>query len=1506
MVRRLLDRITWLVEHLSAAVVLWVPSLLLLALGILYLGQAVALLLAPGAPVEFPYDATGGKFVLRAESLSIDPWRLRADINGISLTNPKGVREAWVKHATASYDHGAVKTRVAGGWVKVVRSPEEAFSILQALPPQEEGGPSTPVTALVEDVTVDYVDITEMPRIAQRIIVKRVQVDSADGSGRGFGTATVGGVPMQISGLWKSTGYWQGHSKFPEGQFAWALPHVRRWLDLESRKQIADLKLGSLSASGEATLEGMPDKTIHIWANAAYEAHAVRFEPWVQNGSTIGSIELGVNQARTVAKLEDGGRKASFDGILDWAQEFTLFGQATAQVANKTDIWAPVARLIPKNVTAQNTRFAGTVFWNGKDYDLRGNVNANRVAYEGFRGDSIQAVSQFTSKGFRLKQLRGKIGQANVSGSIGLDYGPGKLMGFVQTNRETDLAWLAKQAGLEGLRGQAKVKVALGGTAKNPQMALQAQGNAAYRIQDQDVRLGRFSVSASLTDNVVSVSQFSSNGPVGRSVVQGTANLKSKALNFGVLANAESLGEFVDGIDGSGSVAGKLTGTIDNPAFAGRAHATGLKSGDTLVADSTWAEVAFKKGKLELNDIVVNRQNALVRGSVAMDLSSKALSGKVDMGLVALQDFVSPDVALGSLMVGDGLISGTLDHPKLTARVESPIIASGEIPITALAGKLEITKDKARLTDATLSALNGTVSFSSTTDLTGDFDTVFSGTASGINLAALTNRTSDLELAGLIGGNFSASIQNGQLRSGKSSLAITGLKAGGATIGSGDLGFTADPNQWLATISLGNANSFIISDGLAYDPKTKALKGSLDVLDLPLQEFFGSDLLLGNDPNPDLALSLEHSNGLLTAGMKLGGTSDQPSVEVASLGIRDIVLDGQPFGALKATGSYDAAGWAVKGLDWRFGEGAVLADVTAARDGKLSGSAQIEDFDFSILHEFRPNFPKIEAKGGAQIELSGNTSDPVVEASTTPIIFDLGSHEESADLLLDSIHYEAGLLTGSGKFSVYGVGGTITARVPMEALDSNNLKAAPFEVGLNVERQKLVSLARFLPELDPNRLSGRVSAGLALSGTAAGYRLDGSANLDGGFLSSRDLSTALSNVDVQARLNGNRVDLTASGQGSQGGSITANVRADLADFLRSDFDSKRFLSDSGIRGSITVDQFKVKEFQDQPDKALRATVSTGQGGLTFGGSLASPEIAGSLILTDVDAALASSEEEASPPEFAFNPIFKDVEIIADQPVAIKTSSVNVRVTGTGTVSGSLNRPVATAPMKLVSGVFRLPNARVTLEPDGQMNFRYDGNRPMEQAARLDLNLEGRTAITALKYGTFPERYDVTLSITGNLLQDGGLNLFAQSQPPELSSQEILALLGQKALIEDLARGLNKTRDPFLRDTALTLATPYLTGNITQSIANTFKIDYLGIDYNAFEGATFTASDALGKGLVLTWRRQLVENANRKRLQEIRLTWRVPSRDPFLSKLRLGFGMDQDRPWKFSLDYTIRF
>ena len=283
-----------------------------------------------------------------------------------------------------------------------------------------------------------------------------------------------------------------------------------------------------------------------------------------------------------------------------------------------------------------------------------------------------------------------------------------------------------------------------------------------------------------------------------------------------------------------------------------------------------------------------------------------------------------------------------------------------------------------------------------------------------------------------------------------------------------------------------------------------------------------------------------------------------------------------------------------------------------------------------------------------------------------------------------------------------------------------------------------------------------------------------------------------------------------------------------------------------------------------------------------------------------------SPEAAGTYKALINPKFA-IDMKTNNPVSMTIGTGNFLLTGSGLLQGTFELPDLEALMVVEKGSIRLPNARINVDPGGTIHVDYVATPYGTPNARADVTMTGTTAVTANPYGGTVQRYDIELQLSGNMMQPGGLHLSAQSDPPDLTQDQILMLLGQGGLFQTQQGVLANPINPNQQLTAVFYtALPLLFDPLTTPLANSLGLDYLSVEYNPFEHVAITAAKSLSKNIVLSARRQISDPLPGLRQSwDVRLSYRLPFKGR-LRNLNVYVGADQDRPWKIGLTYGFRF
>jgi hypothetical protein len=282
-------------------------------------------------------------------------------------------------------------------------------------------------------------------------------------------------------------------------------------------------------------------------------------------------------------------------------------------------------------------------------------------------------------------------------------------------------------------------------------------------------------------------------------------------------------------------------------------------------------------------------------------------------------------------------------------------------------------------------------------------------------------------------------------------------------------------------------------------------------------------------------------------------------------------------------------------------------------------------------------------------------------------------------------------------------------------------------------------------------------------------------------------------------------------------------------------------------------------------------------------------------------------EETVAGEVLIDPNFQIAYVVGDRddPAEVRAAASVLNLYGTGTLKGRLEDLSADANLLVRSGTIRLPNARISLQEGGTVHLTYDGGLA-DPEMRLDVDVEGRTSLSTLRFGTIIERYDIYIQIRGNLMHAEEQIITARSDPPDLPQDRILSLLGQIELVETISGQVLGERNQRQLERALTsLAVPALFDPITEELARQFGLEYLSLDYGPLGQTTVTAAKSLGKGFMIQGRKEISEPIDGLQDYDLRLTYRPPRKIRQLNGLVFSMGLDQERPWKLSVEYGTR-
>jgi hypothetical protein len=1507
------------------------PVAILAIWGSSYVWSCVLVLSAPGKPLEFKFLSKAGSLTLRAESYAID-WDHRAGFaDRLHVYGPDGVELASANRIEAVGlslpSPTAIRVRVRDVRAKVTRLESGRFDIFDFLPEQEGPPADIPFLVTINRADVDIIDRAGTVPFRQNAIARDVEV-------RGVGNKWVANGALELPGTGAMRAELQnlpnegfllrGHTAGL--QLAPLLAHLKTTKDIDRAPFLKDLRLTSLEAFGPVSLFIPKNAAFEIESRVRAIGKNVRYGEYAADQAFFdGSVSQTDARGRLDARY--GSVKAKFNGSMVWRKEVAVGGALVVDSPSSTALPAWLRRLIPQEIAFRDGHMDGWLDYRSSGVRIEGAVAARQASAYGQTVDRPRVRLTAGSEQVRIGIESATWAGTPVTGAVLVGIRRPSLTGALAA-KSVNLATVANRFGARGLSGKALVSLLLGGTPKNPTAILQATGDGSYRVNGKLIT-GRFQAAGNATGDLVRIERLRVGTSAGSARAIGTLSLKRRTLSLDVDATNIQLEKLRDDVAGQINASGVVNGTFSNPQFNGQAMALGLEASGQDVPFAS-ARVSADRTRLVASGLRVVKGTGEASGDLAVNWKSRGLSGSLHAENLLLNEYLGSD-AIGTVTIPNLSLSGTIGDPRLAGTAYGDNLVVGgirvdraEIASTMKGSVANIESLLARLGEGTITG-SGKYDYkkkSGTFALKGDNLALDRITPPGKGSANVT---------GFINGQANASISPSGTIRGRGNGQLRDVNLNGTEFGSGTWALGYDGTDVTGDASVGKLDRFFLLENVDYNVKSEAIAGQVSILNGSIKDLYTSTRPFFPELSYELKQKLDQAEGDLDTTVAFSGHIGNPNIDVKLLDAHNLVLGDQPLGSLQAAFSKVGFVWNVDAFKWTGApdkngiQGTLLLNkgsIDTKGDLRLDG--ELSNFDLQYVGLIDPAWAKLQGYAAASFLASGRTESPIIRASfesTKGSAFTFGGTGESFRMNLYGINVSQaryapdGSYTGgievNGQFFYRGFSGDVVARVPLnyplEVPDGKQITAS-----LTFPNVSLKELAQYATFLDTERSSGNLQGEIALIGPKSNLALRGSMLGQAETLALTGIQTTLKAAVASVKLQENQIVLNFNAAGSEGGTLAAdltatvpNLASALDQIAKSDTEG---LNSTPVHGTITADAFSVRQTPKEKELGTyHAKVSTT---LAIAGPATTPTIKGRVGISDTNILLPSVFEGAGPTvEMLFDPRF-EIPIELDEVARFRTSTADVSLTGGGLLTGSLRQPNFAGTLTLAGGRLALPTARVTLEEGGTLRPSYSVSSTGDTSARVDVNLEGRTTLTSIRYGDTVQRYDIKLTITGDLLTDSGLNLNATSDPPDLSKDEILALLGQTDVLKTIGSGSGFSQSETerrIRNALISFAIPTLTQGITEQFARNLGLEYLNIDYNPIEGASLGFAKVLGKGLILQGRRQISPAVgNRKVDYDLRLTYRLPSRNVALSRVVFSLGLDQDRPWKLGVEYGFRF
>lgn len=1483
---------------LGAAVVLS-PTLLLAVWAAYYLGDCLAWALAPDRTLSLTYQSATGPVRADFEGVRVDLRERTLAATRARLTSQDGRRLASAQDLHVTWLGNRSKVRVGELVARSGLREDGTLDLFDLAPPQADEPVDRGYSVHVESAYLLLVPHPGLGMEPQTLVSRSLTVDSFGGTTRVAADLLDQGRAHPLAVELYAGEMVSFRVRFDRFEATPWLPLIEDISQQYLPKDYHNWSARSVSVSGPALMVGSNGQPWAWSADLELEGSGVRVGRVVRNARVQGSMRTSDSWMDLDLSVQEPRQELAFDGWVDFRGPRKVEGSLSITAERREDLLAPLRELLPEEWAFEAGRFTGRVSVLGERWRVAGEGSVARAGSQDPRVENLRLTADLSDRGglarLEAEQFAGAAWTAQASWDADR-----RLQGWVKSPM-VELASLPLDADfLARMQGGGPVDAVLGGTLEAPEIRAISHGAYQLRLESDTYHQGVYSLAASYRDGFVNIDRGVMRSPRGVFTAQGRVGLEGGEIDLQLAASGVELSSYVPVGSGTAYAHAQVSGTWQDPIARGDVRVLALATGRVEVPVAQFTS-RFEDGLLWVESLDARLGTGAISASGSLHLETGELAGTFSGEGFSLADWVN-DRAFGTFSLLAGRVSGTLEEWEASARLEGSGWSLDGLDVDSAGASVTADASRASLHNLRVEGLGAVLEASGFYDWSLG-EASLKAEFAGLDLAAV--RRPDLPpMSGLVDGRLEYRLTPNAPARAEASLTLSELVVNETVVGDGMMALELDGDSVTAMGDVGSLERYVSLSEARWDTKNNTGSIHITAYNLKISDIVAMaelDQLPTEPRHVEMVRSLE---GALSAELTWEQGEDGARWRVPSVLLGDLRLMGTDVGAIRAGGEVSAEGWEVESLQWRSEVGTL--DFFARSDPQGVGELSVDakNLDLAWASTWLPEAIPLHGKASVDLVVSGDLRRPRGIGSLAATIGYGQVQPDSIRVLMDTVELEPDRLRTSGLAYVQGFPLRLSAEVPFSAwTQPERHLREPVRGQIEVQRRQLDDLAKYLHALDPARTEGTVHGSVRLEGHLDNLGLQADLFVEAESLAMQGQEMALQNFELRLNSDRNLTRAVGRAEGSEGGSLSLDASATSPN-LQEAIQGWRHLPERlALSGRLVLDELALRARLPGSGRASSSVVS---GMIALGGNLQSPRVGGSLQFASTlvalpDQFLMAGAEQA----FPIDPLF-DLDLRAASGTRLQASQVDVAVQGTGRLSGRMSSPLLQLPLLVESGTVSLPTTKVELEEGGMININYTGIPGSEPIARVDLNLIGHTNLVAVGLGPTPENYRIDLVIRGNLLDDQALSLEATSDPPELTQEQIMAHLGMRRFFEALALGPGGGDGGLFRETLFAVALPALTADITEGLATPFGLDYVTLDYNAFDGAVLHAGRDLGYGVRFTMRRALQEPIAGELRYDLRLTWRVPSANRFLNRLRLGLGSDERRPWMFTIDWSHRF
>lgn len=1481
--------------------------------GVWHIVALVQHLSRPMYNLRMTYQGENERAVVLASQAHFDFSKGVLFARGVSLRDPQGREITSVREVTANLalpwtGRPATVVTLKDGSIDLIRLEDGSWELKRFLPRRPEEKPSeAPFEVRAENIRVRLIDRASS---GAPVWVGRVPHAFAAGYSdnmTGKGLVEVSGVGTLHTTVDIRGGRLSTLEISTDGaDLNELLSYAKRMHELTEVTDLHNISAASGRFAGTVSIWHAPDLRWSVFGNL--EAREVAYQSYKASEARFdGLISWAGMQGQFNARLRGGS--VSGDVTTNWDEKSAL---ARVDVrASDAKVLTTMGIRLPEGVEFGNASWSGIIAWRNA-LAFHGEINVKTLRWQDLEASNVKATLASNGSKLRIANATAHVSGGKGQGELSVSLEDKQPIQGLITLSEIELTRLPKlpeEIAKYLVAGKADAGLVLSGTLAEPAVEVRASGVAEVLAQGEQYAVvdhPAFSLSGAYRKGQFIIEDARATARSGSLFATGAISINKRTLDLNIRADALDLLLYPDSpASGTAFASLKVEGSLDQPHIAGVVEAYNINVSGITVPIARFDAEHTLGGPIDLHNIMVRQGPSEASGSLRLAETREGwtLEGEGTFENVTLDSFVAADVA--GIATGAWAISGRAEDPDIRAHLEAKTLFLGDVAVENVRAEGRWFGRTAYLSAFTANFGSGTVSASGSYALDNESSIQINGES--LDLSTLSHFISDtIAFSGSANLTGEVRFLDGELTEAKGVADIASLAMNNEPIGAGSLEVRYAEDRVIASGSIGSLEGYFILDETWYQVSTGEYSAQVNVLNVPSESLYNLTQRYLPPLEPQIADLLQNSRGWLTASLAASGNAS-PAAEEGEVAQRvrdgsfafelsDLEVRGEPLGNLRSKVTKEGFLWKILDFSWTDGpiEGRLLPSSTntITEDGDLSLEVEFLNADLSVLNRLFPGTVFLSGRGDLTVVFSGPTQSPHGTASLSVDELKIGDLPP-LDLTVAGISIMDGAIEvraseGAGlanlrSFAARLEEARIPFRYPFEFPDE------PIYARVVVPERNLNAVSEFFGGLDTEATVGQIHEGeVVVTGTLENPQIRGAIRATADTLAFQGLDQVLHNVDASLTLDGLLTHLTFTAFDHEGGSLQLEGGVNL--------ESLELLPTT-----LRAENFRVR--QEVGDRNTFSGVLTGE--VRAEGTWLEPTVIGSLTAREGFVALRGDfPERTAQGPLAFNPRLS-LNLLAERS-EVRSGPLDALFIGSGSVTGTLEQPQVRAEFRMLGGTLRLPTADLRFTEGSRAVLTYAPEGGFDEKARLDVALNATTRITAHN-GISVQRYTINLNISGDALADEDLNIIATSDPPDLTRDQILAILGQQQLLEGVAGAAVGGFNTQLTDTLASVLAPVLARSVTRSLERSLGLDYLSFDIQPGSATSVTLAKALGSGFALEYRRTLEEfEESGVPLEEIGLSYSPRVRNPILGRIRLSIVAERGGILRLSVGYSRRF